>query len=86
MTGTYWLVLRDDGKKTFEVCGKATNTNAFTNRTRAMQRVGMNVSDMIPPVTNKTASKDAIKIIGYTHEEGLETRLEKIYYERLQLF
>ena len=40
-----------------------------------MQKAGMNVSGMTPPVTNKTSSKDLIKITGYTKEDGLHQRL-----------
>jgi len=49
-----------------------------------MQKAGMNVSCMTPPVTNKTSSKDAIKIVGYTKEEGLNDRLIKEYSEILR--
>jgi hypothetical protein len=84
MNITYWQVIRDDSKRTFEVIGKTTNDNAFTNRTHAMQKSGMNVSCMTPPVTNKTSSKDAIKIAGYTKEEGLNDRLIKQYSEILR--
>jgi hypothetical protein len=77
MTISVWQVIRDDSKRTFEVCGKTNNDNAFTNRTHAMQKAGMNVSCMTPPVTNKTASKDFIKIVGYTQEDGLHDRLSK---------
>lgn len=72
-----WLVIKDDIKHTFEVCGLEMNTNAFTNKTYAMQRDGMNVSCMTPPVTNKNSSKGSIKITGYTTEEGLYERLLK---------
>jgi hypothetical protein len=77
MTISVWQVIRDDSKRTFEVCGKTNNDNAFTNRTHAMQKAGMNVSCMTPPVTNKTANKDLIKIVGYTPEVGLHDRLSK---------
>jgi hypothetical protein len=40
-----------------------------------MQKAGMNVSCITPPVTNKTSSKDLIKITGYTKEDGLQQRL-----------
>jgi hypothetical protein len=53
------------------------NDNAFTNRTYAMQRAGMNVSCMTPPVTNKSSSKGLVKITGYTQEDGLQKRLDK---------
>ena len=75
MTTKMWLVIRDDKKKTFEVCGQAANDNAFSNKTVAMQRAGMNVSCMTPPVTNKTSSKDLVKVTGYTKEDGLQERL-----------
>jgi hypothetical protein len=74
-----WMVIKDDAKRTFEVCGNATNTNAFTNEVHGMQRAGMNVSYATPPVTNKTSSKDLIKITGYTKEDGLHERLSKQY-------
>jgi len=74
-----WQVIKDDSKRTFEVCGQATNTNAFTNEVYGMQRAGMNVSYVTPPVTNKTASKDVIKITGYTREDGLYNRLLNEY-------
>jgi hypothetical protein len=77
MITRFWQILRDDSTKTFEVCGQVANDNAFTNRTYAMQRAGMNVSCMTPPVTNKSSSKGLIKITGYTQEDGLQKRLEK---------
>ncbi|MBL7844444.1 MAG: hypothetical protein JNK44_11310 [Cyclobacteriaceae bacterium] len=79
MFSKYWLVIRDDTKRTFEVCGQVSNENAFTNKTYGMQQAGMNVSCMTPPVTGKAASKEAIKISGYTWENGLWDRLEKEY-------
>jgi len=84
MNITNWQIIRDDSKRTFEVCGRTTNDNAFTNRTHAMQRMGMNVSCMTPPVTSKTSSKEQIKITGYTKEEGLYERLVKEYSEKLR--
>ena len=77
----YWQIIRDDSKRTFEVCGQITNENYFTNKTHAMQKAGMNVSCMTPPITNKTSSKDLIKIIGYTKEVGLYERLQREYAE-----
>jgi len=77
----YWQIIRDDSKRTFEVCGQVTNDTAFVNKTYAMQRAGMNVSCMTPPVTNKTSSKGLIKITGYTVEEGLYNRLQRKYTE-----
>jgi hypothetical protein len=75
MTTKMWLIIKDDKKKTFEVCGQDTNENSFTNKTYAMQRAGMNVSCMTPPVTNKSSSKDLIKFVGYSKEDGLYERL-----------
>ena len=75
MYSKIWQVIKDDTKRTFEVCGQASNDNAFTNRTHAMQKAGMNVSCITPPVTNKSSSRDLIKIIGYTKEDGLHERL-----------
>lgn len=46
-----------------------------------MQKAGMNVSCVTPPVTYKSASKDLIKITGYTKEDGLQERLLKQYRE-----
>ena len=63
------------------MCGQATNTNAFTNKTVALQRAGMNVSCVTPPITNKTSSKELIKLTGYAYENGLEERLLKAYRE-----
>lgn len=73
----YWQVIKDDSKRTFEVCGQISNENSFTNRIYAMQKAGMNVSGLTPPVTNKTSSKTTIKIIGYVPEDGLYERLTK---------
>jgi hypothetical protein len=70
-----WLILKDDSKMTFEICGQETNTNSFTNRTYAMQKAGMQISCVTPPVTNHTSSKEKIKLVGYKPEEGLEKRL-----------
>jgi hypothetical protein len=74
-----WQVIKDDSKRTFEVCGQSDNTNAFTNEVYAMQREGMNVSAIIPPVTNKESSKELVKVTGYTKEEGLYRRLQLQY-------
>ena len=81
MYSKYWLIIRDDSKRTFEVCGHASNENSFTNKTHAMQKAGMNISCTTPPVTNKNASKDVIKIVGYTKEDGLQERLLKEFME-----
>ena len=74
-----WQIIKDDSKRTFEVCGQAFNTNAFTNKTVALQRAGMNVSCATPPITNKTSSRELIKLTGYTYETGLLERLVKEY-------
>lgn len=74
-----WQVIKDDSKRTFEVCGQSDNTNAFTNEVYGMQRVGMNVSCTTPPVSNRESSKDLVKITGYTKEEGLYNRLQLQY-------
>lgn len=79
MLGRCWLVIKDDSKRTFEVCGQAANDNAFHNATVGMQRVGMNVSCMTLPVNNNYASKDVIQLTGYTKEDGLHERLQKQY-------
>ncbi|HCW07966.1 MAG TPA: hypothetical protein DGG95_11455 [Cytophagales bacterium] len=79
MFSKYWQVIRDDSKKTFEICGQETNTNLFTNTTAGMQKVGMNVTCLTLPVTNKTAAKENVKIVGYTKEDGLYERLTKQY-------
>jgi hypothetical protein len=76
-----WQVIKDDTKRTFEVCGQGSNTNSFTNKTHAMQKAGMNVSCMTPPVTNRASSKEMIKITGYTVEVGLYDRLLKEHLE-----
>lgn len=76
-----WEIIKDDSKKTFEVCGQAANNNLFTNNTHGMQRAGMNVSCATPPVTNKNSNKESIKITNYTKEDGLHERLLKEYRE-----
>jgi hypothetical protein len=74
-----WQVIKDDSKRTFEVCGQSDNTNAFTNEVYRMQRAGMNISGTTPPVSNKESHKDLVKISGYTKEEGLYKRLQLQY-------
>ena len=64
MYSTCWQIIKDDSKRTFEVCGKATNTNSFTNQVVSLQRAGMNVSFATPPVTNKNSSKSLVKVSG----------------------
>lgn len=74
-----WQVIKDDTKRSFEVCGQTTNSNAFTNEVYGMQRAGMNVSCATPPVSNRESSRDVIKITGYVKEDGLYTRLQLQY-------
>jgi hypothetical protein len=76
MYSKFWLVIKDDAKKTFEVCGQAETDNAFTNKVYGMQRSGMNISCVVLPITNKTSSRDLIKITGYSQENGLYERLQ----------
>lgn len=71
----FWLIIKDDSTRTFEVCGHASNDNAFTNKTYAMQKAGMNVTAVVLPVTNKNSSKETIKFVGYNKEDGLYERL-----------
>jgi hypothetical protein len=81
MYSKYWQVVKDDTTRTFEVINQVSNDNAFTNKIHGMQRSGMNISCLTPPVTNKTSSKSMIKVTGYTMEEGLYERLLKQYME-----
>lgn len=76
------MIVRDDTARTYEVCGKESNDNRFSNRILAMQRAGMNVSFMSPPVTTQTHSRELIKITGYTYEEGLFDKLQRLFLER----
>jgi hypothetical protein len=69
------MIIKDDSKRTFDVNGPITNDNFFTNKIYAMQKAGMSVSGVTPPVTNKTSSKGIIKVTGYTREDGLYERL-----------
>lgn len=77
-----WQVVRDDAKRTFEVCGMDSDVNHFTNMVHGMQRAGMNVSGMTPPVTNKYSNKNSIVIAGYSPEAGLYQRLQAEYVKR----
>lgn len=76
------MIIRDDSARTFEVIGKESNDNRLANRVAAMQRAGMNVSFMSPPVTAHTLSKERIKIAGYGYESGLYDKLQAIFLER----
>lgn len=79
-----WHVIKDDTKRTFEVVINAMSENAFTNKTHAMQKNGMNVSCILLPVTNKNASRSSVKLVGYAPEEGLYARLEQQYNQIVQ--
>lgn len=79
MLSKSWLVIKDDSKRTFEVCGQSSNDNSFVNKTYAMQKLGMNVSGMTLPITNRNSSKALVKITGYVPEDGLYERLLKEY-------
>jgi len=85
MVTKFWMIIKDDSKRTFEVCSKESNDNSFTNKTYAMQRAGMNVSCMTPPVTNKTSSKKLVTVTGYKQEEGLYERLLDEYRKRTRV-
>jgi type II secretory pathway component GspD/PulD (secretin) len=82
MTTKYWQVIRDDARRTFEVCGRESDVNHFTNSIHGMQRAGMSVTGMTPPVTNKTPNKGAIVVNGYVPEDGLYKRLQAEYMKR----
>jgi hypothetical protein len=84
MYSKFWLIIKDDATKTFEVCGQAAADNAFTNKVYGMQRSGMNISCVVLPVTNKTSSKDLIKITGYSKEDGLYERLQGEHRKRMR--
>lgn len=77
-----WQIIRDDKKKTFEICGQTENTNHFENSVHGMQKSGMIVSCLTPPVSNKNSSQSVIKIAGYKKEDGLHKRLLKEYREK----
>ena len=77
-----WQVIKDDSKRTFEVCGQTDNANAFTNEVYGMQRAGMNVSCTTPPVSNRESSKDLVKVTGYVKEDGLYNKL-KLQYKQI---
>lgn len=79
-----WLVIKDDNKRTFEVVGQVMSDNAFSNKVIAMQREGMNVTSVILPVGGKNPSKESIKFIGFTKEEGLYDRLLKQHQQLIQ--
>lgn len=78
-----WLVVKDDGRRTFEAVTANLTENAFTNKVYAMQRDGLNVSYVLLPVTNRQASRESIRVTGYQYEEGLYDRLLKQHQDLL---
>lgn len=76
-----WHVIKDETTKTFEVVTQASNDNAFSNKTHAMQKAGMNINAVILPVSNKNANKESINLVGYSREYGLYERLLKQHQE-----
>ena len=76
-----WHVIKDEAKRTFEVVNEAGSDNAFTNKTHAMQKAGLNVTCLLLPVTNKHANKETIKFTGYRAEPGLYQRLLREHHE-----
>ena len=82
MITKFWQIIKDDSKRTFEVCGQCSSENSFTNKIYGMQKAGMNVSGITPPVTNKVSHKTSIVVTGYKHEDGLYKRLQAEYMKR----
>jgi hypothetical protein len=80
----FWLVIKDDSKRTFEVCGQAATDNAFTNKVVGMQRAGMEVSAVVLPITNRTSSKEVVTFTNYKREDGLWERLQENYRKILR--
>lgn len=78
-----WLVVKDDGRRTFEAVTANLTENAFTNKVYAMQRDGLNVSYVLLPVINRQASRESIRVTGYQYEEGLYDRLLKQHQDLL---
>jgi hypothetical protein len=77
----FWLVIKDDTRRKFEVIEQASNTNSFTNKVYAMQKAGMSVTGFTPPVGTKHSSKESIKFVGYDREDNLYDKLQKHYRE-----
>jgi hypothetical protein len=84
MYSKFWLVVKDDSKRTFEVCGQAATDNAFTNKIYGMQRSGMNISCVVLPITNRTSSKDVVTVHGYSRENGLYQRLQEEHRKKMR--
>jgi hypothetical protein len=75
----FWLIIKDDSKRTFEVIGQDSNTNSFTNLVYGMQRAKMSVTGVTPPVGGTFSTKESIKFSSYTKEDGLFKRLQETY-------
>jgi hypothetical protein len=79
----FWLIIKDDSKRTFEVVGQASDTNNFTNKAYGMQKSGMNVTCLTPPVGGGYPSKDLIRFANYAREDGLYERLLNEYRKQM---
>ncbi len=79
-----WQIIRDDTKKTFEVQGQESNTDHFLNLVHGMQKLGMTVTAVVLPVTNRHASKDSIQFTGYRRDDGLYQRLVQEYQQKMR--
>jgi hypothetical protein len=79
-----WQIIRDDTQKTFEVQGQESNTNHFLNLVHGMQRLGMTVSAVVLPVTNRHASEESIQFTGYRRVKGLYEQLTKDYQHKMR--
>jgi len=78
-----WQIIRDDTKKTFEVLGQESNTDHFLNLVHGMQKLGMTVTAVVLPVTNRHSSKDAIEFTSYRRDNGLYEQLMKEYRRKM---
>lgn len=79
-----WQIIRDDTKKTFEVQGQESNTDHFLNLVHGMQKLGMTVTAVVLPVTNRHASKESIQFTGYRRDDGLYQRLVQEYQQKMR--
>jgi hypothetical protein len=79
-----WQIIRDDTKKTFEVQGQESNTDHFLNLVHGMQKLGMTVTAVVLPVTNRHASKESIQFTGYRRDDGLYQRLMQEYQQKMR--
>jgi hypothetical protein len=73
---TFWEVIYDDSKRTMEVIGSSSDDTRLTNNTYEMQQAGMKVHCQTADIS---ASKESIKVAGYTHEDNLYSRLLNEY-------